>query len=248
MYHAALWLQGAIASRQHVKAAFRQRKRTRGVALAPWRDARHASMAKLAYYAFMTDVDVNEPHQIVERLLRYAHTDIRLVVGSPLDHLSEALYVAVNARAVLASGLAGSIRLLGGAEIERELRLHGQLLVGGAYRTSGGRLASRGLKHVIHGVTVSEPGASPRRVSVEDAFGAALLLLSDLRARTATFPEIGTRVPGLTLVQSAGLLASILAGALRRQSPLEHITIAGLHLEYLRAVRDGLIQEGATLA
>lgn len=181
------------------------------------------------------------------RLLRFGHTDIQLIEGQPLDHPSEALYVAVNARAVLASGLAGAIRLAAGQDVERELRLQGNLQVGSAYLTGPGRLESRGVRRIACGVTAPEPGVAPRRNAVEEALGSALIRLHDERTRSVTMPEIATRVPGLTLSQAAAILTNGLAGAIRRGSSIERVTIVGLHPEYLRAVRDALTQEGASL-
>ncbi|MEX2314109.1 MAG: hypothetical protein WD628_00225, partial [Thermomicrobiales bacterium] len=64
------------------------------------------------------------------RELRLAHARITLIQAEPIDHPRLALYAAVNARGVLASGFGGANRLAGGGEIERELPGQGPLLVG----------------------------------------------------------------------------------------------------------------------
>lgn len=183
----------------------------------------------------------------VTRELQCGHTRVTLIEGEPLDHPREGLLLTVNARGVMASGLAGAIRLAAGGEVERELRSLGSLLVGRAYRLDPGLLAARGIAHLVCGITVAEPGQSPRRTAVEEALSSAFDVLDGERVRTLTLPEIGTRIPGIELSVAAELLVDVLTGRLRRGSLLDDVVIAGLHLEYLRACRVALERSGATV-
>jgi len=172
---------------------------------------------------------------------------VMLIEGAPITHGNDAFYAAINARGVLASGFGGAIRLAGGADVERELRGQGPLLVGEAYLTGPGMLAERGVKHVAFGITVAEPGMTPRRKAVEDALTNALEVLERAASRSITLPEIGSRIPGFTVGDAATLLADVLARRIRLTTRLERVVIAGLDLEYLRRCRDRLIEHGATL-
>lgn len=178
--------------------------------------------------------------------LRLAHTRILLVEGEPIAHPRAAFYAAVNARGVLASGFGGVIRLTGGAEIERELRGQGPLLVGSAYATGPGGLADRGVTRIVFGITTSEPGRPPRRDAVESALTAGLELVDRERLRALTLPEVGVRVGGIALAEAATILVAALGARIRRGSLLEDVVIAGSHLAYLRACRDALSALGAT--
>ena len=137
------------------------------------------------------------------RELRLGTTNVLLVEGAPVAYLSEALFATVNARGVLASGFGGAIRLAGGGEVERELRGQAPLLVGEAYLTGPGNLAGQGVARVAFGITVAEPGMSPRRLAVEDALGNALERLERLGTCSVTLPEIGSRVPVLAVGEAA---------------------------------------------
>ena len=180
------------------------------------------------------------------RELLLAHTRISLIQGEPIDHPRAALYAAVNARGVLASGFGGAIRLAGGGEIERELRGQGPLLVGAAYMTGPSALAGRGVKQVVFGITTSDPGLPPRRDAARNALTAGLELIDRERLRSLTLPEVGVRVGGIELVDAATMLIDALGARLRRGSMLEDVVIAGSHLEYLRSCRDALLAMGAT--
>jgi O-acetyl-ADP-ribose deacetylase len=180
------------------------------------------------------------------RPLQFKDTTIALVHGQPMDHLSEGLYSTVNARAVMATGLAGAIRLSGGPEIERELRAVGDLLVGRAYVTGPGRLAKHGLLKIAHGITTPQPGMAPNRAPVQAALSDALDLLDREGIRTLTLPEIGMRIPGIAIDDAAAILASHLASALRRRSKLREVTIVGLDPGYLSSCASLLEALGAT--
>jgi O-acetyl-ADP-ribose deacetylase (regulator of RNase III) len=180
------------------------------------------------------------------REMHLGHTRIILIQGEPIDHPRAALYAAVNARGVLASGFGGAIRLAAGGEIERELRLQGRLLVGEAYATGPGPLVSRGVERVVFGITTPEPGQAPRRDASANALIAGLELIDRERLRSLTLPEVGVRVGGIELAEAATMLIDAVGARLRRGSMLDDVVIAGSHLEYLRACRDRLRALGAT--
>ncbi len=180
------------------------------------------------------------------RDLQLGQTRITLIQGEPIDNPRAALYAAVNARGVLASGFGGAIRLAAGGEVERELRGQGPLLVGEAYATGSGALMGRGVERVVFGITTPEPGQAPRRDASAAALIAGLELIDRERLRSLTLPEVGVRVGGIALVDAATMLIEALCARLRRGSMLDDVVIAGSHLEYLRACRDRLRAMGAS--
>jgi O-acetyl-ADP-ribose deacetylase len=177
--------------------------------------------------------------------LRLGSTRVTFRGGDPIEHVSEALYVSVNARSVMASGFAGAVRIAAGQEVERELRSHGDLLLGTAYLVGPGNLAERGVTVIACGVTAAAPGLPPKRALVQDAFAMALDLLVERGTRALTLPEIGTRIPGITLGDAAGILTRTVAARLRQGSRLTDITIASLHPEYLGQCHARLLSAGA---
>ncbi len=183
---------------------------------------------------------------VAERKLQLTHTRITLIQGEPIDHPRSALYAAVNARGVLATGFGGAIRLAAGGEVERELRGQGPLLVGEAYATGPGLLSSRGVTRLVFGIVTSEPGRPPRQDAAESALTSGLELIDRERLRSLTLPEVAVRVGGISLSQAAEMLIDVLGARIRRGSNLDDVVIAGLHSEYLRACRAALTAMGAT--
>jgi O-acetyl-ADP-ribose deacetylase (regulator of RNase III) len=175
------------------------------------------------------------------------HARIILVEGDPMDHPSSAMYTGGNARGIMASGMAGAIRLAGGPEVERELRSHPHLLVGVAYLTGSGKLIERGVNRIVHGISTPQPGTPSKRAALEAALISGLQRLNDVREHSVTLPEIGTRLPNIELTEAADLCADIVGSHLRRSNAMEQVTIAGRHLVYLRQCRDRFIEMGATV-
>lgn len=172
--------------------------------------------------------------ETVARVDRFiGHTRVVLRGGDVLEQPREALYVGGNARAVMASGTAGAIRLAGGESVERGLREKLPLLVGVAYLTEPGELREVGVRHVAYGVTTPQPGTPPSRAPVESALGSALSQLADLRVRAVTVPEVGARIPGITLDGAADLLMDVLVTGLRRFPGFDEIVIVSTHPAYL---------------
>lgn len=171
--------------------------------------------------------------------------EISLAYGRPLAHLSAGIYVPGNMRGVMAAGLAGEIRIRAGRTVEDELLAHRPFSLGKVYATGAGRLESDGVKHLAHGITVAEPGQSPRALHVERALRGALLRFDELGARTVTIP-LARVVPGTDdrMRQGCGQ-GALIAGHLRRGSRIRHITVAGLDQTFLTGIKESLIELGA---
>lgn len=175
------------------------------------------------------------------------HTRIVLSRGEVLDFAREAIYVAGNARGVMASGTAGAVRRAGGEDIERRLREQLPLLTGVTYLTEPGTLREAGVRYIAYGVISPLPGVPPTRPAVEAALRSALEQLSALRVRTVTLPEVGARIPGVALEDAADLLIDIITTAIRRSSALDEIVIATTHPAYARRCDERLVAQAALL-
>ena len=185
---------------------------------------------------------------VLYRCLTVEGARIELIEGRAVEHLREAVYTSGNARGLMASGHAGALRLAAGGDVEDELRAQAPLLVGEAYLTGAGKLATRGLLRVAHGIVAAEPGTPPKRAAVTRAFTRALHLLDygDRRARTRalTLPDIGLRIPASSVSDAAGILVDPLLGSLRRGSALEEIAIVSLEPAYLLACATLIVARG----
>ena len=92
---------------------------------------------------------------------------------------------------MMEAGSPGSIRLVGGAEVEREAMTLAPHRIGTVFLTGSGRLKQRGIDYVIHLVLSGMLGEPPRR----DYFGRTLTLALELaeqhRIRSIAIPLLG---------------------------------------------------------
>lgn len=174
----------------------------------------------------------------------FGGTLLRIIEGDPLQHLQAGLYTGANSRGVMAAGLAADVRRMAGADIERELRAHGELLRGEAYITSAGSLAERGVRAIAHGVVASDPGGAARLDTSVKALLSGLRLLEEAGCRTVTIPQIGWRVANLSQEQAAAELARVIVTHLRRRSRLTTVAVVSRHRDYLVALSCSLQELG----
>jgi O-acetyl-ADP-ribose deacetylase (regulator of RNase III) len=178
----------------------------------------------------------------------YGTTSLVLAQGRLGTHLSQGIYVETNARAIMGAGLAGEVRLLAGAEMERELREHLPLVIGSAYLTSPGKLAGRGVLAIAHGVTAPRPGEPARPAESQRAFLEGIRALVDqANARSVTIPAVGWSGGANETEQAARGLAELISGLLRRRTAPKRLTITSLHETYLAALQRALAERGAVV-
>lgn len=191
---------------------------------------------------------LGETRGLPVRDLYFENTTISFVIG-PLDACpAEALCFGVNAEGIMASGHAGIVRLAAGPEVERDLRAQSPLLIGDAYLTGVGRLADRGVTRLVCIVASERPGAPVQRAALERGLDQALELLDREKVRTLAIPDLGLRIPNMTVDGAAALLAHELARRLRRGAALRQVIVASLDPAYLRAVHARMLAHGATPA
>lgn len=183
-------------------------------------------------------------HKPVRWRLGYERAQVFLVQGRPLDHPRPGLYVPGNGRGIMAAGLAAEARLMGGAEIERELRGYSSLLEGSAYLTGPGRLAELGIECIAHGIITRETGATPRAGVPQRAFGNGLRMLVEAGIRVVVTGVVGLRVERANHQQAGIDMARVIAAQIR-QTRLREILVATLHHDVLTACRAELRELGA---
>jgi O-acetyl-ADP-ribose deacetylase (regulator of RNase III) len=123
--------------------------------------------------------------------VRFGRTLVTALLGDLIDQPVEALVLAANQRGVMGAGVAGSVRLAGGPEIEREAMAFAPLPLGGAVATTSGKLVDRGIVAIVHAV-VSERLAEPSSPDViRRATDALLHLVDERRLRSVAIPPIG---------------------------------------------------------
>jgi hypothetical protein len=144
----------------------------------------------------------------------------------------------------MAAGLAAEARLMGGAEIERELRGYSSLLEGSAYLTGPGRLAELGIECIAHGIITRETGATPRAGVPQRAFGNGLRMLVEAGIRVVVTGVVGLRVERANHQQAGIDMARVIAAQIR-QTRLREILVATLHHDVLTACRAELRELGA---
>lgn len=174
-------------------------------------------------------------------VVKLGRATIEMINDRPSRHLTEGLFLTANTRGIMA----GELRVQAGPQVEEELRRQGPLLVGNAYVTGPGRLADRGVRVIVHGVTVTSPGDPPRPGNPELALMNGLLSIEDAGVRAVTLPLVNRQLPERQPGDNARSLAATLAGHLRRRSRLDRVIIAGLDPDYLSTVRDRLVELGA---
>jgi O-acetyl-ADP-ribose deacetylase (regulator of RNase III) len=121
----------------------------------------------------------------------FGRVAVRAAAGELIDQPVEAIVYAANGRGMMEAGSPGSIRLVGGAEVEREAMTLAPHRIGTVFLTGSGRLKQRGIDYVIHLVLSGMLGEPPRR----DYFGRTLTLALELaeqhRIRSIAIPLLG---------------------------------------------------------
>lgn len=177
--------------------------------------------------------------------VRFGRTLLVAVVGGPVDQAVDVVVCSANRRGVMGVGVAGAIRLAGGAEIEREIMQHAPLTMGSAYTTSSGSLTELGIRYVVHGVVSSELGSPSREDVVRRATTSVLREVDRVRARSVAFPPLGAgfgpdklTTHQVTLV----MIEEIVAHVRRFTSRIERIALLCRDQREVRATHEALTE------
>jgi O-acetyl-ADP-ribose deacetylase len=127
-----------------------------------------------------------------EEGIRFGRTVISVAVGELVDQPVEAIVTAGNQRAMFAAGPSSALWSAAGGAVERELRSHAPFEIGNAVATGSGRLAERGIQHILHVIIATGLGEPPKRLEIPHALREALELATKLRVRSIALPMLGT--------------------------------------------------------
>lgn len=138
---------------------------------------------------------------------------LTVVEGDLLDQPVDAIVNAWNRNLIpwwllLPQGVSGAIKRRAGTGPFRELRRHGMIPLGGAVRTSAGRLPYRGIIHVA-GINLLWR-ASER--SIRGSVRNAVKLAVEQGDRSLAFPIIGAGSGGFDLERAARIMQDELRG------------------------------------
>lgn len=123
--------------------------------------------------------------------VRFGRTLVVASARSIFDHHVEAIITPANRRGVMGVGVAGQVRIQGGAGIEREAMAMAPLTMGSAVVTSAGKLAGQGTRAVVHAVISDALGTPTREHIVREATMAALAVADSHRLRSLVLPPLG---------------------------------------------------------
>lgn len=179
--------------------------------------------------------------------VRFGRTLVVAPHGDPLGFDVQAIACPANRRGVMGAGIAGTIRLSGGVEIEREAMARAPLSIGTAISTTPGTLAERGVRCIIHAVVSEALGAPTRRDIVARATASVLEQADTQRVKSLLIPLLGSglgpgRLPGSTVTEV--MIEEIVAHLRRFRSRLDVIVLhqqdpreTGIVLEALEEAR-----------
>ena len=135
---------------------------------------------------------------------------IEITQGDITEERVDAIVNAANTDLLLGAGVAGAIREKGGASIQRECDTHGPVEIGGTALTGGGDLPAR---HVIHAAGMRLDGF-PTEDSIRLSTLNSLIIASDHKFSSVSFPAIGTGIGGFSIGQAARIMLEVTAGFL----------------------------------
>ena len=136
------------------------------------------------------------------KVARCGGTDVWVWQGDITAAGTDAIVNAANNQGWLGSGVAGAIRRAAGDQVEDEAVAQAPWPVGDAVRTGPGRLASRGVKAILHAAAMA-PGRPASAAAVGSATAAALRLAAAEGLASVALPALGTGVGGVALEDAA---------------------------------------------
>jgi O-acetyl-ADP-ribose deacetylase len=129
-------------------------------------------------------------------------TRIRLSVGDLTESDADAIVNAANNDLKLGGGVAGAIRLKGGATIQQECDEIGSIPVGVAAITSGGSLCAR---FVIHAASMQLGGETSAH-DLRSSTAHSLRIAAERGLKSVAFPAVGTGIAGFPMRECAEIM------------------------------------------
>jgi O-acetyl-ADP-ribose deacetylase (regulator of RNase III) len=152
--------------------------------------------------------------------------NIQLKKGDISQVKTDAIVNAANNHLWMGSGVAGAIKRAGGSEIEQEALKYGQIPIGEAVVTGGGRLPA---KHVIHAAVMGQD-LQTDAAKIQKATRNSLLRADELGIKSIAFPALGTGVGGFPLDECARIMINEIRDFAADKTSLEKVVLV-LHDE-----------------
>src|ERR1700689_1515196 len=127
---------------------------------------------------------------------------IQIIEGDLTEMDVDAIVNEANNDFQLGGGVAGAIRRKGGPEIQKECDEIGQVPVGGAAITTGGKLKAR---HVIHAASMQLGGQTSAQ-ALRSSTAHSLRIAAQQGLKTIAFPAVGTGIAGFPLRDCAEIM------------------------------------------
>jgi O-acetyl-ADP-ribose deacetylase (regulator of RNase III) len=145
---------------------------------------------------------------------------IEIIEGDLTEMDVDAIVNAANNDLQLGGGVAGAIRRKGGPEIQKECDEIGQVPVGGAAITTGGKLKAR---FVIHAASMQLGGKTSAH-SLRSSTAHSLRIAAQKRLKTIAFPAVGTGIAEFPLRECAEVMLREVAKHFEQPTSLEKVT------------------------
>jgi O-acetyl-ADP-ribose deacetylase len=144
---------------------------------------------------------------------------IEIIEGDLTEMDVDAIVNAANNDLQLGGGVAGAIRRKGGPEIQKECDEIGQVPVGGAAITSGGKLKAR---FVIHAASMQLGGKTSAH-SLRSSTAHSLRIAAQKGLKTIAFPAVGTGIAGFPLRECAEIMLREVAKHFEQPTSVEKV-------------------------
>ena len=145
---------------------------------------------------------------------------IEIIEGDLTEMDVDAIVNAANNDLQLGGGVAGAIRRKGGPEIQKECDDIGQVPVGGAAITAGGKLKAR---HVIHAASMQLGGKTSAH-SLRSSTAHSLRIAAQKGLKTIAFPAVGTGIAEFPLRECAEIMLREVAKHFEQPTSVEKVS------------------------
>jgi O-acetyl-ADP-ribose deacetylase len=144
---------------------------------------------------------------------------VTLRQGDLTEAKVDAIVNAANNDLLLGGGVAGAIRVKGGPAIQEECNRIGNVPLGAAAITGGGKLTAR---YVIHAASM-RLGERTTEESLRESTRNSLLRAKEHGLESIAFPAIGTGIAGFPMDRCADIMLTEIRDHLRGSTPLKRI-------------------------
>ena len=168
--------------------------------------------------------------------LKINQSEIELIQGDITESETDAIVNAANEQLILGAGVAGAIRIKGGASIQEECSAIGHCPVGEAVITGAGKLKAR---HVIHAVGPRQ-GEGGEEDKLKNATLNSLKVAEQNNLQSITFPAISTGIFGFPLDACARIMLTTTKEYLSGTTNIERVIFALFDDESFNAFEDCL--------